>query len=266
MLQSLHLCASLTHLLTTAPSSLTVSLSTTRGSSTLLEPPTYANAWRMGKNTTLMQWRNDEEVRELEGVAKNKKQMSWKDCRFLTNLFGVALRWGQVRGRPLTTVLCQRPFTLHHHGPFNTTDLTLVHCLLSGSGKSFAVSKCHLDQKNDSILSNLTKAEWYLLMNTGIIHTSVCPPSLFRTVLFTTLGNPPPSCAATDARASPSNDTSSLSTPSSETHLRIILRVIWRDHMWDCQEQEMFSTKHYFMSMNWSIIATKMYHCSVVKA
>lgn len=55
MLQSLHLCASLTHLLTTAPSSLTVSLSTTRGSSTLLEPPTYANAWRMGKNTTLMQ-------------------------------------------------------------------------------------------------------------------------------------------------------------------------------------------------------------------
>lgn len=175
-------------------------------------------------------WRGDR-----SGRGDKKTLMRWKDCRFLTNLFEVALRWGQVRARPLTAVLHQRPFTLHHLGPFNTTDLTLVHC------RTFAFSKCHLEQKNNEILSNLIKAVWCLLANTGVTHTSVCPPSLFMTVLFTTLGYPPPSCAAADARASPSNDTSSLSTPSAETHLRIILRVIWRDHMWNYWKQGMFS-------------------------
>lgn len=152
-----HTPAPLTHLLTTGPSSLTVSLATTRGSSTLLQAPINSNAWWMEKNTMQDAMKKRWSDRN-ERWGKKKKQMRWKDCRFLTNLFEVALRWGQVRGWPRTTVLRQRSFTFHLQGPFNTTGLTLVHCLLSGTCKTFAFSKCHLDQRVDYILSNLIHA------------------------------------------------------------------------------------------------------------
>lgn len=140
MLQSHH-PSSLTHLLTTVPASLTVPLPTTRGRPILLHLPMCTNAWWMEKNTMLMERENDEDVIELEGVDIKRQRLD-----FLSDLFEVVTIWGKVRSRRLIPRVCQRPFTLHHYGPFNTSDLKVVCCLLSWGGKTFAFSKRHLDQ------------------------------------------------------------------------------------------------------------------------
>lgn len=142
MLQSHH-PSSLTHLLTTVPASLTVPLPTTQGCSILLHPPMCTSAWWMEKNTMLREWGNDEDVIELEGVDIKRQRLN-----FLSNLFEDVTIRGKVRSRWLIPRVCQRPFTLHHYRPFNTTELKLVRCLLSWRGKTFAFSKRHLDQKN----------------------------------------------------------------------------------------------------------------------
>lgn len=89
ILQSLHQtrASSLTHLLTTVPSSLQVPLSTTRWRSMLLQPPMHSRAWWMGKeecwwSEEVMKWQKRKvwtEKNEVKRLSQTCLKSSWAE-------------------------------------------------------------------------------------------------------------------------------------------------------------------------------------------